>query len=298
MTSRAVEFGYAAGWRLVRTLPRPVAWAGFAGGADLAVRRGGPGVRRLAGNLRRVVGPQLPDDEFRALLRAAMRSYARYWMEMFRLPARTREQQLADFRLDGEELLAAAVAAGRGVVLSLPHAGNWDAAGAWVAAHGWPIVTVAERLRPEPLFDRFTAYRNGLGMEIVPLTGGDRPAMDVLTEKIAAGYVVPLVADRDLASRGVEVTFFGGRARMPAGPALLALRTGAPLFAASLWYEPGLACGRVEPVEPPGPEAGGLAARARILTQRVADRMAAGIAAHPEDWHMLQRVWTDPPADG
>jgi len=177
-------------------------------------------------------------------------------------------------------------------VVALPHGGNWDAAGAWVAAQGWPITTVAERLKPEGVYERFLAFRRALGMEIIPLTGGERAPLDLLVERLSdgSGTVVPLLADRDLSSRGVEVRFFGGRTRMPAGPALLALRTGAPLYVAHMWYEPDRPVARLDgPIEVPTD--GPLDARARELTQRVADRLAEGIARHPEDWHMLQRVW-------
>jgi KDO2-lipid IV(A) lauroyltransferase len=129
-------------------------------------------------------------------------------------------------------------------------------------------------------------------MEIVPTEGGGRAPLEVLVDRVRESRIVPLLADRDLTSRGVEVTFFGGRTRMPAGPALLALRTGAPLFTVSLWYDGDRARGRVDdPLTPPGP--GPLDARVRALTQTVADRLAAGIAAHPTDWHMLQRLWLD-----
>lgn len=289
-----VELGYAAGWRAVRALPHPVAAALFRAGADRAYRRRGRGVERLAANLRRVVGPAMPDAEFDALVRAGLRSYARYWMEAFRLPSLSREQILRGFRLDGEEEFARAVAAGRGVVVALPHAGNWDAAGAWVAARGWPLTTVAERLKPEGLYRRFLAFRERLGMEIIPTEGGERPPIELLAERLRAGHVVPLLADRDLSARGVEVTFFGGRTRMPVGPALLALRTGAPLYVASMWYEADVARARLHgPLAVPPPESGPLDARVRALTQQVADQMAAGIARHPQDWHMLQRLWLD-----
>jgi KDO2-lipid IV(A) lauroyltransferase len=289
------ELGYVAGWRLVRALPRPLVAAAFRAGADRVHRRGGGGgTARLRANLRRVVGPGMPEAELDELVRRGLRSYARYWMEAFRLPALSREQILATFRLDQEELLSSAVAAGRGVVIALPHAGNWDAAGAWVAANGWPITTVAERLKPEGVYERFLAFRQRLGMEILPTQGGERPAFDVLVDRLRAGAVVPLLADRDLSARGVEVDFFGARTRMPAGPALLALRTGAPLYVASLWYEPTVACASIEgPLPVPGPEEGPLDQRVRTLTQRVADELAAGIARHPEDWHMLQRMWLD-----
>lgn len=287
-----VELGYAAGWRVARGLPAPVAAAAFRLGADLAYRRGGRGQDRLAANLRRVVGPQMPEGEFNALVRQALRSYARYWMEAFRLPAMSREQMRAHFHLGRHELLGADVAAGRGGIVALPHAGNWDAAGAWVAAMGWPLTTVAERLKPESVYERFVAFRQSLGMEIIPLTGGQQPPLDVLADRLGKGHVVPLLADRDLTARGVEVRFFGGRTKMPAGPALLALRTGAPLYVASMWYEPEGPRGLLEgPL--PAPEDGRLMQRLTVFTQLIADHLAAGIARHPQDWHMLQRMWLD-----
>ncbi|MFI6762211.1 phosphatidylinositol mannoside acyltransferase [Micromonospora sp. NPDC050417] len=287
-----VELGYLAGWRITRAVPKSVAAAVFRLGADRAHRRGGPGVKRLAVNLRQVVGPQVSEADFDRLLRRGLRSYARYWLEMFRLPSLSHAQRLSTFRLVGAEKLAEAVAAGRGVVIALPHGGNWDAAGAWVAANGWPITTVAERLKPEAVYRRFLAFRQRLGMEIIPLTGGEQPPFDVLAERLAKGHVVPLLADRDLTRRGIEVRFFGARTRMPGGPALLAIRTGAPLYVASMWYESDIACAElIGPLEVPDPASGTLADRVRLLTQRVADQLATGIAEHPEDWHMLQRMW-------
>jgi lauroyl/myristoyl acyltransferase len=287
---KAVEVAYAAGWRVVRAMPGPVAAAAFARGADIATRRGGRGVRQLAENLRHVVGPELPEPDLAELVRAGMRSYMRYYVEAFRLPSQSPQQTLRAFQLGGDHMLAAAIEAGRGAIVALPHGGNYDTAGAWVAAKGWPIVTVAERLRPEGLYRRFLAYRESLGMEIVPTTGGGRAPLDVLTERLGQGYCVPLLADRDLSSRGVEVTFFGGRTRMPAGPGLLALRTGAPLFVSDMWYEKEGPRGRLRgPLELP--TGGALDQRVRAVTQLVADALAEGIAAHPVDWHMLQRLW-------
>ena len=289
-----VEFGYLAGWRAVRAMPRPVAAAVFGAAAHYAYRRRGRGTVRLAANLRRVVGPDLPEAELDDLVRRGMRSYARYWMEVFRLPSLSREQARNAFRLERAELLAADVAAGRGAVVALPHGGNWDAAGAFVAAMGWPITTVMERLRPEGVYERFLTFRRRLGMEILPTHGGDRAPIEVLADRLGEGHVVPLLADRDMSARGVEVRFFGGRTRMPAGPALLAIRTGAPLYVASMWYESDVACARLEgPLELPDPDSGPLDERVRALTQLIADQLAVGIARHPEDWHMLQRMWID-----
>src|SRR5262245_14267823 len=282
--SRVADLGFAAGWRLVRALPESTAARRFRAGAERAARKRGAGTRRLAANLRRVVGPDVTQAELDLLVRDAMRSYARYWMDAFRLPSMSHER-ITSFRLERDHLLSEAVAAGTGCVIALPHAGNWDAAGAHVVRGlGLPLTTVAERLKPESLYRRFLEYRESLGMNIVPLTGGDRPPMDVLEERLGQAHVVPLLADRDLSARGVEVEFFGGRTRMPAGPALLALRTGAPLFVVSLWYEPDAACGYVAgPVEVPAPETGSLDVRVRSLTQSIADHLAEGIAKHPAD---------------
>ncbi len=295
MKDRLTDLGYAAGWRLVRALPLPVTRALFDAGADRAARQAGPGVARLARNLRHVVGPDVTGAAFDDLVRRGMRSYARYWMEAFRLPSYSPEQLRTAVDVRNADVLAEAVAAGRGVVAALPHAGNWDAAGAWVASQGYGISTVAQRLKPESLFDRFVAFRASLGMEILPLTGGDRPVLDVLADRLREGWVVPLLADRDLSARGVDVDFFGGTARMPAGPALLALRTGAPLFAVDMWFTPETPTAQLRRIELPDPADGPLDVRVRTVTQRVADAFAAGIAAHPQDWHMLQKIWITEP---
>ncbi|MET7418380.1 phosphatidylinositol mannoside acyltransferase [Dactylosporangium sp. NPDC005555] len=296
------ELGYGAAFSLIPKLPRSVTWPLFAAGASLGARRyrrgkAGKGTATLASNLRRVVGDGPSDAELADLVERALRSYARYYLEAFRLPGRSKAEQLSGFRLERHELLAQNVADKVGAVIALPHGGNWDAAGAWVAANGWPIVTVAERLKPESVYRRYLHFRRSLGMEILPTVGGERPAFDVLEERLRAGYVVPLLADRDLTARGVEVDFFGGRTKMPAGPALLALRTGAPLYVVSMWFDPDAAAGRLEgPIPLPDPAEGALDVRVRLLTQRVADVLAEGIARNPQDWHMLQRLWIDSPA--
>ena len=279
---RATGAGYAAGWRGVRALPEPLAAAAFRAGADAAWCRRGKGVRRLRSNLARVVPAGTDLD---ALTREAMRSYARYWLEVFRLPVTPRERIVGAMHVEDEHLLRDAHATGRGTVLALPHMGNWDHAGAWLTATGVPFTTVAERLQPASLYDRFVAFRESLGMEVLALTGGDRPPFDVLTERLTAGGALCLLADRDLTPQGVQVTFFGARATMPAGPAALALRTGATLLPVTLWYDgPGWRA-RIHPAVPPTDVA--------TMTQGVADAFATGIAAHPEDWHMLQRLWSD-----
>jgi lauroyl/myristoyl acyltransferase len=294
LRERPIELGYAAGWRVIRTMPESVSWSLFRAAADRAARKRGPGTQRLARNLRRVVGPELSEAELDVLVRDGLRSYARYWLQAFRLPSLASRRVLATFRMENGHILGDAVAAGTGCVVALPHAGNWDYAGAWVCANGWKLTTVAERLKPEGVYQRFVAYRESLGMQIVAATGGSRPPLDILVDAIADSHIVALLADRDLSARGIEVDFFGARTRMPAGPALLAIRTGAPLVTVSLWYDGDQPCGRVNhPIPMPDPALGSLDARVRALTQTVADQLAAGIAEHPADWHMLQRLWPD-----
>ncbi|HEY0002524.1 MAG TPA: phosphatidylinositol mannoside acyltransferase [Actinoplanes sp.] len=287
MRDRLTEAGFAAGWRVVRALPLPVARALFTAAADRAYRSNGPGTRRLRGNLARVVPVEALEDT----VRAGLRSYARYWMEAFRLPSQSRAQTLAAFHMAPEHQgqLKSAMADGNGVVLALPHVGNWDAAAAWVAANGWPMITVVERLKPEGVFRQFVAYRESLGMEVVPLTGGERPPLDVLADRLAQGWAVALLGDRDLSRSGVEVEFFGGRTRMPGGPAILAIRTGAPLYAADLSFSPTQTVAVLRRITPP--TEGPLNVRVKQTTQALADAYAAGIAEHPQDWHMLQKLW-------
>jgi phosphatidylinositol dimannoside acyltransferase len=285
---RVVDAGFAAGWAAVKALPEPVVSAGFRAAADRAARRGGPGATRLRTNLRRVV-PAATEAELAALTRRGLRSYARYWQEAFRLPVIGPDRIRAHTDFHGAEVLDKAIADGHGVVCALPHMGNWDAAGVWLVDHGARFTTVAERLRPESLYRRFVAYREGLGMEVVPLTGGDRPPSDVLADRLRAGGVVCLLGDRDLTRRGIDVTFFGETARMPAGPALLAATTGAALLPVGLWFtRDGWAVRVHPPVQPAGEQ---LRDQVAAATQALADTYAAEIAGHPEDWHMLQRLW-------
>jgi lauroyl/myristoyl acyltransferase len=294
LLDRLAESGYAAGWRIVRTLPAPATRPVFRRGADLAARRSGSGTRRLRANLRRVVGPTVTEAELDVLVRDGLRSYARYWLEAFRLPSVPRDEVVDTMRLEpeGVELLDKSLAAGHGVIVALSHSGNWDHAGAWAAYTGRPVVTVAERLKPESLYDRFVAYRESIGITVLPLTGGRRQPLDELAERLRAGELVCLLADRDLSRRGVEVSFFGGRTRMPAGPALLALRTGAPLLVARLWFDADGSRGSiVGPIE--APAGGDRMTQVAAMTQQLADLLAEGIAAHPQDWHMLQRMWLD-----
>lgn len=289
MKERLTDALYGAGWGAVKRLPEPAANRLGRDIADLAWRRRGKSVARLESNLRRVV-PDADETRLRELSRAGMRSYLRYWMESFRLPAWSKDRIRGGFDPKDVHHLLDALASPHGVILALPHMGNWDLAGAWVTTKlETPFTTVAERLKPESLYDRFVAYRQGLGMEVLPHSGGE--AFGTLARRLRAGGLVCLVAERDLSASGVEVDFFGDRTRMPAGPALLAQQTGALLLPVTLWYDDSpVMRGQVHaPIETPAE--GTRAEKTSVMTQALADVFAAGIAEHPEDWHMLQRLW-------
>ncbi len=290
---RLTDLGFAAGWSVVRGMPEWAADRAFRTAADVAYRRRGPAVVQLARNLRRVLGPRATPETLAATVRDGMRSYARYWRETFRLPAMDLDAVAASVAATtfGGEHIARAQREGRGVVLTVPHSGNWDIAGLWVTRNFGPLTTVVERLRPETLYDKFVAYRESLGMEILPLTGGVPPAQ-VLRERLTAGGIIALVGDRDLSANGIPVSFFGEPARFPAGPAMLAALTESYLCPTDLSFVDG---GWVQHIHPPLEVAGTrLAEQVRSGAQQIADTFERGIAHHPTDWHMLQPFW---PAD-
>ncbi|HET6562814.1 MAG TPA: phosphatidylinositol mannoside acyltransferase [Marmoricola sp.] len=288
----AVATGFVAAWRLVRLLPEERARRLFDRLATRMYAGDGRGVRTLRENLRRV-RPDLDDPALERLTEAGVRSYLRYWCESFRLPSWPMADLVARTRTVHEERLRAPYDAGRGVVVALPHQANWDWAGAWACATGMPLTTVAERLRPERLYDQFVAFRAGLGMTILPLTGGE-PPLPALAERLRAGGFVCLLADRDLSRSAVEVTLCGHRARMPTGPALLARLTGAALVPATLSY----ADRELEIHFHPEVRVGEAAEGVREAMQQVADAFTAGLRKHPEDWHMMQSVFSEDLAAG
>jgi lauroyl/myristoyl acyltransferase len=290
LRERLADAEYAAAWRIVRGVPPAVGRPAFELGADLAARRCGPGTRRLRANLARVV-PDAGPAELDRLVRAGLRSYARYWYEAFRLPVMDPVAVHAATRTTGTRPFHEAIAAGRGVIFALPHSGNWDAAGVWLVeelrrlGHPPAFTTVAQRLRPESLYRRFVAYREALGFEVVAAEDGSL-AHRALTRRLRAGGVVSLLVERDFTSTGVPVTFFGEPARFPAGPARLAALTGAllvPVF--SGFTARGWTLDLAEPV-PVDRRCGVPAA-----LQGEADALAAMIRRHPADWHALQPVW-------
>ena len=282
--------GYWLGWKVICRLPESWVRRAFSQVSEIAWRRQGHGVQVLEGNLLRVLGPGVTGQELRAVSRAGMRSYGRYWMEVFRLPTVSKERILRDMQVNEEadRALTGVATDGRGLIFALPHMGNWEVAGAFVVARGIKFATVAERLKPQSVFDMFVAFREGMGMEVLPLGGAN--VFGVLAQRLRAGQMVCLLCDRDLTESGVEVEFFGEKARMAAGPAALAVQTGAPLHAVTLWFtETGWYAHASPPI--PVPAGGSRKDKAAAMTQQLASAFEKGIAGHPQDWHMLQRVF-------
>ena len=287
MKDNISAFVYFAGWRIVRWLPEETAYKTFFKVADLLVKRNGKSVQRLRSNLARTQ-PDLTSLDLEILVVDAMRSYMRYWCDTFRFPDWSQHRVVDTVSVTNEHLLMDAIAAKTGVIVALPHAGNWDHAGAYFCAKGVRLVTVAERLKPEKLFLKFLSYRQSMGMEVLPLDGR---VLDTLTQRLNEGALVALVADRDLSRSGINIDFFGGPARMPAGPALLALKTKAPLITAFVSYtDDGI---HIEFNTVVLPESGNESEMVQEIVQTTAQLFESGIKKAPQDWHMLQRIWVD-----
>lgn len=297
LAAGATDAGFAAGWHAVRMLPEPAARGLFDRAGRWAAGRDGKGTRQLRANLRVVTGGQLTEPELEELTTRAVRSYARYWQEAFRLPTLSSERIVTGTEVLGLEHVQKARDSGRGMVMALPHSGNWDAAAVWfIDFLGGPFMTVAERLKPESLYRRFLDYRESLGMRVVPLTGGPRPSTEVLREWLSDAGVACLLVDRNLGTGGVPVEFFGRAATMPGGAAMLASQTGSALIPTVCQFtEHGWRLDFCPEVPVDGP--GRLKDRVAGAMQSVAVAFAESIARQPEDWHMLGRIWPDVPAD-
>ncbi|MDO8107831.1 phosphatidylinositol mannoside acyltransferase [Isoptericola sp. b441] len=292
--------GLVGAVHLAPRVPEALVRALAAAGADAAWLRRGHGVRRLEANLA-TVRPDLSPRQIRSLSRAGMQNYLRYYAEAFTLAGRTPAQIDARVRVSGTEGILAETAAGRSVAVALAHQGNWDLAGAWATRNLAPITTVAERLEPPEVYDAFYGLRGAIGLRILPLDSGHDVFRELVRTAHAGGYLIPLLADRDLTERGVEVDLCGRRARVAAGPAALSVATGVPLYAAALRHERlhgarrrsarsrwGL---RIEFTRVEAPAGTPRAELVRVLTQGWVDVLGADIAAHPGHWHMLQRVF-------
>jgi KDO2-lipid IV(A) lauroyltransferase len=311
LRERLTGAAFAAGWRLVARLPESVARALFNFGADIAWRRQGAGVQVLEGNLTRILGTdrgsastadspgtgaartEEEGAELRALSRAVLRSYARYYLETFRMQVISDERIASGMHVNFDQADRALeyMKNGRGVIFALPHMGDFELTGKWIIGYGaGSFTTVAERLKPDAVFQLYLDFRQGLGMEVLPTTGGPHP-FGVMAQRLRAGKLVCIVADRDLSDTGVEVDFFGEKALLPAGSASLAIQTGAALMPVSCWFEGEDEWGAHIYDEIAVPADGTRKEKAAAMTQTMADVFEGAIREHPRDWHMLQKVF-------
>ncbi|GAA2712616.1 phosphatidylinositol mannoside acyltransferase [Actinoplanes palleronii] len=287
---------YGVAWWVTPRLPGPVAALAFDAVAAVMRRSGVGGVHQLRVNLAQVLGQPADSTAVTATADQGVHSYLRYWREFFGLAGWSPDRIRDTVVFESLDRVAAARDAGRGVVLALPHSGNWDLAGAALVLNGHRFTTVAERLRPERLYQRFVSHRAALGIEVLP-ADETRRAITTITQRLRAGEVVCLVADRDTSAAGIGVRFCDAPTTFPAGPAQLALRAGAALMPATLWYDGPQLRVRIHPEIVPGRD-GTTRARVAAMTQELADVFTDAVRRHPHDWHVLQPVWPAPAQQG
>ncbi len=278
---------YLAGWKLVGALPEKTAYALFEKISNLIYRRNGRSVIRLRRNLS-IVKPNLAPDELELLVQKGYSSYMRYWCDTFRIHLWSRDRIDSTVTFSNDHLLRNPMREGRGVIIALPHSGNWDHAGAYFCQEGIRLVTVAEVLKPEKLFRKFLSYRESMGFEVLGL---DSRAFVTLIRRAREKRLIALVADRDLSDSGIPVRFFGHTAKMPAGPAVLAVKEGLPLVVAHVSYTDLGIHIDFHPISVA--TTGSDEVRIAQTVQSIASTFELGIREHPEDWHMLQRIWID-----
>ena len=239
-------------------------------------------------NLRRVLGAGLHGRELRRMSRDVFVSYARYYVQSFSLPSRSADEIERGFTVDGYHHVEEALAGEAGPILALPHLGGWEWAAFWLTRiKGERVSAVVEELRPPELFEWFTGLRRELGMDVIPLGAG---AAAAVVRAIKQGHITCLLSDRYLSGGGVPVEFFGERTMLPAGPATLALRTGAPLLPTVVYFRGRGVHGVVRPPIPAQRE-GKLRDDVARVTQAMARELEQLIAAAPEQWHLLQPNW-------
>ena len=273
---------------MANALPTPVAKV-LARGLGTGFSRTMAGRRAmLTRHLRRVYGPSLTDEELDRKVTEAFDSYAQYWLESFRLASTSRDELEAGMSWEGVARVDEALGAGKGVIMALPHLGAWDFGGAWLASVGYPATVVVEALEPPELFEWFADLRRAVGLTVVP-HGPDAGA--AILRALRNNEVVGLVSDRDLARTGVEVEFFGERTTLPAGPATLAIRTGAALLPCAIYFERG---GHHHGIVRPAIDCsrqGSLREDVARITQALADELELLIRRAPEQWHLMQPNW-------
>jgi KDO2-lipid IV(A) lauroyltransferase len=279
---------YLFAWKVIGILPEKSAYQLSKVISDRIYSKNGKGTKRLRSNYRRVM-PNISERQLEELTKDGMRSYLRYWFDTFRLNKWSKPRIIETTFVIRENLLRDPIATKEGCIIALPHAGNWDHAAAYFCSTGITLTAVVEKLKPEAIFKKFLAYRQSIGIEAI---SHKEKTIPILMERLNQGKLIALVADRDMSRNGIEVNFLGGIAKMPAGPAILALKTGSPLITAYIRYlEKGIEITFDETIKLP--VAGSEEEQIKIVTQSMADNFAKRIKDSPVDWHMLQRIWVD-----
>ena len=287
---RIAYLAYAAASRLARALPTRLGRALFQALGTAAFHVAARTRETVAENQARVLGRPVDDPLVISSTREAFRRYARYWYDSFAIGGWPADDVERAFAWDGDSYLFDYHRQGRGIIAVLPHLGNWDASARAMADRGLPMVAVAERLRPERLFQLFVRQREEYGIGVVGLDNGG--VGKALTTALAEGKLIGLLADRDLTGRGVEVEMFGATRRMPAGPAMLALSTGAPIVVVGTYQTPTGWRGLVWPLAMPD-LVGDRRTDARAITQAIAEAFERLISVSPADWHVFEPAWPD-----
>ncbi len=284
---------YKLGALAARLVPGPLA-AGLATPFGAGASFASPERRAIIERHLRRVDPTLRGLRLRRAVQEAFDSYARYWIESFRLPTMSKRAVAAPFKEDGYHHLLAALEAGNGAIIALPHLGGWEWAGRWIADRGHPITVIVERLDPPELFDWFVELRSKLGMTVVPL--GPQAGTAVI-KALQANHVVCLLSDRDIQGGGPAVDFFGETTTLPGGAATVALRTGAPILPTGVYFTDRFD-GHLGYVRPPIPverQAKRLRDDVQRITQLVAYELEVLIRRAPSQWHLFQPNWPSDP---
>jgi lauroyl/myristoyl acyltransferase len=241
-------------------------------------------VRRATDNMRQVLGPHADPREATRLTRLAFANYARYMVDLVRMPHLKTRELIDNIKVDGWEHVDAAYQVGKGVVFATGHIGNWDMAGAAFAARGRPVSALVETLQPARWNERVQRTRTAAGVKAIPIENGPREMLAALRKQEGLAVLV----DRPVATDGVPVTFFGKITRVPAGAATLALRTGSPVVPAVLVRDP-RGQGYVAHIGPP--IVGARGDDASQVMQRIMSWLEGIIRRYPDQWFMFRQMW-------
>jgi KDO2-lipid IV(A) lauroyltransferase len=280
-----IYWSHVAGTFLMRFVPVNVAYRLVGWGTPLVLEVFARGhLRRATDNMRQVLGPYAAPGEARRLTRAAFANYARYMVDLVRLPHLKSRELIDNIRIEGWEHVEAAYRVGTGVVFATGHIGNWDMAGAAFAARGRPVSALVETLKPARWNERVQRTRNAAGVKAIPIENGPREMLAALRKQEGLAVLV----DRPLASEGVPVTFFGRPTRVPGGAATLALRTGSPVVPAALVRDPAGA-GYLAHIGPP--IVGQKGDDPSLVMQRIMSWLEGIIRRYPDQWFMFRQMW-------